>query len=234
LSAIRYTFADSSQAFDEVLAPYIIDFLSLMEDAELGVRQLALSVLNAAARTKPHLLRDHLHTLLPVLYRETIMRPELVRTVQMGPWQHKVDHGLEARKTAYETLYTLLDTSLTKLDLNELLTHVLVGLADVSDEIKVICHMILFRLAPLAPTAVAQRLGEATPLLEASLKGPTIGKDTVKQDLERAAELQRSTLRAVAALSKIAGAGAAPRFDALVAELKKSEWRDELNDLVGS
>jgi len=71
------------------------------------VRQLALSVLNAAARTKPHLLRDHLHTLLPVLYRETIIRPELVRTVQMGPWQHKVDHGLEARKTAYETLYTL-------------------------------------------------------------------------------------------------------------------------------
>jgi len=233
LSAIRYTFADSSPAFDEILAPYIIDFLSLMEDAELSVRQLALSVLNAAARTKPHLLRDHLHTLLPVLYRETIIKPELVRIVQMGPWQHKVDDGLEARKTAYETLYTLLDTSLTKLDLNELLTHVLAGLADSSDEIKVICHMILFRLAPLAPTAVAQRLGEATPLLEASMKGPTIGKDTVKQDLERAAELQRSTLRAVAALSKIAGTGAAPRFDALVSELKKSEWRDELKELVG-
>lgn len=122
---------------------------------------------------------------------------------------------------------------MTKLDLNELLTHVLFGLADTSDEIKVICHMILFRLAPLAPTAVAQRLGEATPLLEASMKGPTIGKDTVKQDLERAAELQRSTLRAVAALSKIAGTNAAPRFDALVGELKKSEWRDELKELVG-
>ncbi|KAI9445588.1 TIP120-domain-containing protein [Lactarius indigo] len=234
LSAIRYTFVDSSSAFDEVLAPYILDFLSLMDDMELNVRQLALSVFNAAARTKTHLLRDHLHTLLPALYRETTMRPELVRTVQMGPWQHKVDDGLEARKTAYETLYTLLDTSLTKLDLNELLTHVLVGLADVSDEIKVICHMILFRLAPLAPTAVAQRLGEATPLLEASMKGPTVGKDTVKQDLERAAELQRSTLRAVAALSKIAGTGSAPRFDAWVAELKKSEWRNELNELVGS
>ncbi|KAH9075666.1 TIP120-domain-containing protein [Lactarius deliciosus] len=233
LSAIRYTFVDSSSAFDEVLAPYILDFLSLMDDIELNVRQLALSVFNAAARTKPHLLRDHLHTLLPALYRETSMRPELVRTVQMGPWQHKVDDGLEARKTAYETLYTL-DTSLTKLDLNELLTHVLVGLADVSDEIKVICHMILFRLAPLAPTAVAQRLSEATPLLEASMKGPTVGKDTVKQDLERAAELQRSTLRAVAALSKIANTGSAPRFDAWVAELKKSEWRNELNELVGS
>ncbi|KAI0271714.1 TIP120-domain-containing protein [Gloeopeniophorella convolvens] len=234
LSAIRYTFVDSSSSYDDVLAPYILDFLSLMEDKELSVRQLALSVLNAAARTKPHLLREHLPLLLPALYRETAMKPELVRTVQMGPWQHKVDDGLEARKTAYETLYTLLDTSLTKLDLNELLTHVLVGLADQSDEIKVICHMMLFRLAPLAPTAVAQRLGEATPLLEASMKGPTVGKDTVKQDLERAAELQRSTLRAVAALSKIAGTGAAPRFDAWVAELKKSEWRAELNELVGS
>ena len=25
----------------------------------------------------------------------------------MGPWTHKVDDGLETRKTAYETLYTL-------------------------------------------------------------------------------------------------------------------------------
>jgi cullin-associated NEDD8-dissociated protein 1 len=37
LSAIRYTFVDSSAAFDEVLAPYILDFLSLMEDAELVI-----------------------------------------------------------------------------------------------------------------------------------------------------------------------------------------------------
>jgi hypothetical protein len=40
------------------------------------------------------------------------MKPELVRTVQMGPWQHKVDDGLEARKTAYETLYTLVYLSI--------------------------------------------------------------------------------------------------------------------------
>ena len=37
LSAIRYTFADSSPAFDDILAPYIIDFLSLMEDTELVI-----------------------------------------------------------------------------------------------------------------------------------------------------------------------------------------------------
>ena len=66
-----------------------------------------MSALNSAARTKAYLIRDHLQTLLPTLYQETVVKPELIRTVQMGPWTHKVDDGLEARKTAYETLYTL-------------------------------------------------------------------------------------------------------------------------------
>jgi len=119
--------------------------------------------------------------------------------------------------------------------LNEFLVHILVGLADESDEIKVICHMMLFRLAQISPTAVAQHLSDATPLLERSMKGTNVGKDTVKQDLERAAELQRSTLRAIAALSKIAaGAGTSPRFDAFVADLRHSpEWGHEFNELVG-
>lgn len=71
------------------------------------VRRLGLSALNSAARTKPHLIREHLPSILPNLYQETVVKPELIRTVQMGPWTHKVDDGLEARKTAYETLYTL-------------------------------------------------------------------------------------------------------------------------------
>lgn len=74
------------------------------------VRRLALSALNSAARTKPHLIREHLPTILPGLYQETVINPDLIRTVQMGPWTHKVDDGLEARKTAYETLYTLVST----------------------------------------------------------------------------------------------------------------------------
>jgi cullin-associated NEDD8-dissociated protein 1 len=44
LAAIRYTFADSSPAFDDILAPYIIDFLSLMEDAELVIIALCSSI----------------------------------------------------------------------------------------------------------------------------------------------------------------------------------------------
>ncbi|CDO71748.1 hypothetical protein BN946_scf184920.g32 [Trametes cinnabarina] len=235
LSAIRYTFAESPSSFDELLGSVIMDFLSLLSDSDLTVRRLALSALNSAARSKPHLIRDHLPSLLPSLYKETVVNPDLIRTVQMGPWTHKVDDGLEARKTAYETLYTLLDTCLSRLDLHEFLGHVAVGLADDSDEVKVICHMMLFRLAQVAPTATAQRLDDLTPPLEKSMKGPAVTKDTVKQDIERAAELQRSTLRAVAALSKISQPGASPKFDAFVAATQKSpEWGAEFRELVGA
>jgi cullin-associated NEDD8-dissociated protein 1 len=56
----------------------------------------------------------------------------------------------------------------------------------------------------------------------------------VKQDLERTAELQRSTLRAIAALSKIATPGQVPKFEALVAEVRKSsEWGSEFKELAG-
>ena len=71
-----------------------------------------MSALNAAARNKPQLIRDHLPVLLPILYKETLVNTSLIRTVQMGPWTHKVDDGLEARKTAYETMYTLVCLSL--------------------------------------------------------------------------------------------------------------------------
>lgn len=94
--------------------------------------------------------------------------------------------------------------------------------------------MMLFRLSQVAPTAISQRLDDITPALEKSMKGATVTKDTVKQDLERAGELQRSTLRAIVALSKVAQTGASSRFDALVENTKKSpEWGNEFQELVG-
>ncbi|OAX40483.1 TIP120-domain-containing protein [Rhizopogon vinicolor AM-OR11-026] len=236
VSAIRHTLAESAPSYDEVLAPLIMDFLDLIHDQDLNVRRLALSALNSAARTKPYLIRDHLPTLLPSLYAEMKVNPDLIRTVQMGPWTHKVDDGLDARKTAWETLYTLLDTCLTKLDLSVFLSHLLAAISDPSDEIKVIGHMLLARLSasPTTSIALAQRLDELTPALEATMRGAPVTKDTVKQDIERAAELRRSTMRAVAALSKIDSASGAPKFDVFVEESRKNEqWGAEFKELLG-
>jgi len=162
------------------------------------------------------------------------MKADLIEVVQMGPWQHKVDKGLDARKAAYETMYTLLDTCLSKIDLHAFLERVLGGLKDDSDEIKVICHMMLFRMAQIAPAATSQRLDDAAEPLGTTMKGVAVGKDTVKQDLERASELQRSALRAIAALSKISSPGLAPRFDQIVQQTQNGNFSNEFKELTGS
>ena len=75
------------------------------------------------------------------------------------------------------------------------------------------------------------------------MRGAPITKDTVKQDLERAAELRRSTMRAVAALVKVnavgnaVGAGATggtQKFEVFVEDIKRNEqWGMEFRELVG-
>lgn len=47
-----------------------------------------------AAHNKPMLIRDLLGELLPKLYNETRVRPELIREVEMGPFKHTVDGKL--------------------------------------------------------------------------------------------------------------------------------------------
>jgi len=51
------------------------------------VRRLSLASLNAAIQNKPHLIIDRLASLQPLLYEETVVRKELQREVQMGPWK---------------------------------------------------------------------------------------------------------------------------------------------------
>ncbi|QRW05866.1 cullin-associated NEDD8-dissociated protein 1 [Ceratobasidium sp. AG-Ba] len=237
VSAMRYMFGFEGQEsgrseLDEMLRPFVKVFLSLLDDKDLSVKRLALAALNQAARNKPRLIEDQLPSLLPKLYDETLPKPELIRIMEMGPWRHKIDDGLEARRTAYETMYTLLDTSLPKLDMNEFVTIVLRGLSDESNEVKVLCHMMLHRLSQVAPTAVAQRLDETVDPLQAAMKEAPVDKNTVKQDLEQAAELQRSALRAAAALSSVVGLshGGAPKFTTFIDGLEKGKWGADFRD----
>lgn len=84
------------------------------------------------------------------------MNNDLVRIVEMGPFKHRVDDGLEPRKAAYEACYTLLDTCLGRFDSLEMLEVVLRGLTD-DNEIKAICYLMLSRLAQVAPAATTLR-----------------------------------------------------------------------------
>lgn len=214
MTAVRFTLTDDTPGFDESIAPYISQIMEHIRDPDLSVRSLALSVLDSAAHHKPNLVRDVLPQLLPHLYAETVVDQSLVRFVEMGPFKHRVDDGLETRKLAYSTMLTLLDTCLNKIDINEFTNRVLGGLSD-EDEIKVLCYLMLIRLSHIAPTTVASRLDQSTEAFSATIN-LKLKVNSVKQDHERTAELQRSALRALVALLRVSSPNTSPKFCQLV------------------
>jgi cullin-associated NEDD8-dissociated protein 1 len=99
ISAFRYTLADSSDAYNDVLRPLMVPLLTnMLSDSDLGNHRLALTTLNSAIHNKMNLLLPHLGELLPAVFGDTQIKPELIREVQMGPFKHKVDDGLDLRK----------------------------------------------------------------------------------------------------------------------------------------
>uniref|UniRef100_A0AAY5EVM6 TATA-binding protein interacting (TIP20) domain-containing protein n=1 Tax=Electrophorus electricus TaxID=8005 RepID=A0AAY5EVM6_ELEEL len=208
VTAVKFTISDHPQTIDPLLKNCIGDFLKTLEDPDLNVRRVALVTFNSAAHNKPSLIRDLLDTVLPHLYNETKVRKELIREVEMGPFKHTVDDGLDIRKAAFECMYTLLDSCLDRLDIFEFLNHVEDGLKDHYD-IKMLTFLMLARLSTLCPSAVLQRLDRLVEPLRATCT-TKVKANSVKQEFEKQDELKRSAMRAVAALLTIPEAEKSP------------------------
>lgn len=228
IRAIRYTFSSTSTRFDDQLRPFIVDFLSMMEDESLDIRRLALSTLYSAAHNKPYMIMEHLARLMPLLFQETVLRQDLIHTVQMGPFKHIVDDGLELRKNAFETLYTLLDSFHHNMDIPTVIDIVLRGLDDVH-EIKILCSLMITHLSGVAQQKMAARLDDVTAKLQ-KLMASKLKDTAVKQDKERDNELKRSTLRCAISLLPLSS-NASPGFVAFMDEMKATRGR-EMNDLM--
>jgi len=122
ISAFRYTLSDSRDTFNDVLRPLIVPLLvNMLSERDLGNHRLALTTLNSAIHNKLALILPHLGELLPAVLGDTQIKPELIREVQMGPFKHKVDDGLELRKvstqlpTPISSRFTYYNVSLTTL-----------------------------------------------------------------------------------------------------------------------
>ena len=171
VTAIKFTITDQPQPIDGLLKSCLGKFLNALQDNDVNVRRVALVTFNSAAHNKPSLVRDLLlpttngetmsidqppqSSLIQHLYNETKIRKELIREVEMGPFKHTVDDGLDLRKAAFECMYTLLDSCLDRIDIFEFLNHVEDGLKDHYD-IKMLTYLMLVRLSTLCPNALLQ------------------------------------------------------------------------------
>lgn len=220
VTAIKFTISDQPQGIDPLLRNCIGDFLKTLQDPDLNVRRVALVTFNSAAHNKPSLIRDLLDKVLPHLYNETKVRKELIREVEMGPFKHTLDDGLDIRKAAFECMYTLLDSCLDRLDIFEFLNHVEDGLKDHYD-IKMLTYLMLVRLAHLCPSAVLQRLDRLVEPLRATCT-TKVKAHSVKQEFEKQDELKRSAMRAVASLLGIPDADKSAQMNEFLSQIKST------------
>ncbi|PSN66037.1 TIP120-domain-containing protein [Corynespora cassiicola Philippines] len=207
ISALRFTLADTDEAYDEYLRPIVVPMLvQMLNEPDLENRRLALTTFNSAMHNKPDIILPALEQLLPMAMKETEVKPELVREVQMGPFKHKVDDGLEIRKSAYETLYALLETAFSKLspsDLSDCYDRIVAGIGDEHD-IRVLCSLMLTKLMALAPEQTSARLESIAENFRAVLAIKP-KENAVKQELEKLQEGCKGILKVSVLLNKQVG-----------------------------
>ncbi|KAM8758930.1 cullin-associated NEDD8-dissociated protein 2 [Rhynchonycteris naso] len=208
ITAVKFLISDQPHPIDPLLKSFIGEFMESLQDPDLNVRRATLTFFNSAVHNKPLLIRDRLDDILPLLYQETKIRRDLIREVEMGPFKHTVDDGLDVRKAAFECMYSLLESCLSQLDICEFLNHVEDGLKDHYD-IRMLTFIMLARLATLCPVPVLQRVDRLIEPLRATCIAK-VKAGSVKQEFEKQDELKRSAMRAVAALLTIPEVGKSP------------------------
>ncbi|KAJ1400409.1 TATA-binding protein interacting [Sesbania bispinosa] len=200
--AVKYSIVERPEKIDEIIYPEISSFLMLIKDNDRHVRRAAVLALSTFAHNKPNLIKGLLPDLLPLLYDQTIVKQELIRTVDLGPFKHIVDDGLELRKAAFECVDTLLDSCLDQLNPSSFIVPYLKSGLDDHYDVKMPCHLILSKLADKCPSAVLAVLDSLVDPLQKTINFKP-KQDAVKQEVDRNEDMIRSALRAVASLNRI-------------------------------
>ncbi|CAJ2507150.1 Uu.00g083360.m01.CDS01 [Anthostomella pinea] len=194
VQALRYTLPDSDEAFDAELKTVLFDMiLTVLKDSKLEIRRLGMTTLNSATHNKPELVLPHLGQLTPYIMTESIIKPELIREVQMGPFKHTVDDGLEVRKSAYETLYALMETAFSRISTLEFYDRIVAGLGDDND-IRSLCNLMLSKLIVIDPEETTRRLDTIAECYRRTLS-TKLKENAVKQEVEKQEEANKGVLR---------------------------------------
>lgn len=194
--AFRDIISSTDSTYNKYLRTILIEVLTaMMRDANPDNRKTALNTFSAAARHKPELVLPSLSQLLPPVLDQTFEDPALTREVSMGPFKHKVDDGLEARKSAYETLYSLLELSTANLQplIPAIYPRVVAGVAG-DHNIRSLCNYIILKLAAVAPDETVLALDDMADKFTGVLS-ITLKETAVRTEIEKVDEAKRNAVR---------------------------------------
>ena len=225
-SAVRFCLSRRLNADNaSLLRAAMPSFLSLLSEADLEVRRAVLMMVNAAMHHNPQIIAPWVaERVLPRVIETLVFKLE--RSVDLGPFKHKVDDGLPLRKLAITCIETMFDNIPDQFDVGAVMGNLPSLLSD-TDEIKAQAHQIIIKLSTFAPPAVVASADIIVEPLEKTItKKPKEG--AVGPELERANELVRSALRAVDAMSSIRDMASSKAFGELLERIKKDPALSEI------
>jgi cullin-associated NEDD8-dissociated protein 1 len=210
ISAFRFTLGETGSAYNSILINAMTPMLqTMLQDKDLSNRRLAVTTLNAAIHNKPELVIPDVGQLLPTVLDDSKIKPELIKQVKIGPFTHTEDAGLDLRKSAYATMYALLDCpgAIPHLPIAKIFDRIQDGIPDDHD-IRTLCILMLTRLSVIDPDETRRRL---SPLAEKFriVLGAKLKDNAVKQEIEKVNEANAAVIRITIELDrKFPGASA--------------------------
>ena len=213
------TSSDRNRFISEFFYGHVDAIVALISDAEVQVRRAALVTFNAIIRQNSLLIPGETlrKSIAPLVLRETEIRNELIEKIKVGTSSLIQDHGLEARKVAFDCLSAILLVCPDALDLSSILSHLGAGLRDDND-IVIMAISACSRLVSSFDSQVFLPVfdKEITPALELLLFPPKSNKKADPNDDTRI-ELKKTALRLVALIKAIPNVTTfAPAFSKLV------------------
>ncbi|KAI0567191.1 TATA-binding protein interacting (TIP20) [Gracilaria domingensis] len=202
-------------------------FIALLGDSEVIVAKNALQAINAVAKSRPQLLASHLETILPLVYARTVKDKDLVRIVDLGPFKHEEDYGLDLRKSAFDCVRTFLSGPLhLRIPFIGMLDQVMRGLRDHAD-VRCIAQLIL---AIAATSEMAPQMVEIMEVIVREL-GATFSEklkdNAVRQEVERHEDSIRGAMRAVRMMENVPEIRTDQRFHMLLTNVVQRNYSEK-------
>jgi len=229
-SSLKFAASAKERATEAVLAT-LDPLIALLHDSDLNVKKAAFVSLNSIAHNLPGLVKHNVPEVIERAYAEARVNPALIRIVDLGPFTHKVDDGIPLRKAAYSLMETFQELIPEKVEPNQLAVALVQGLDDPSDEVQMICHQILCKLASWSGGAVLGALDALVDPLNRTVE-KQVKSLSAKQEVERSTDVLRSVLRAVEMVNSILDSDTNVKFQEFYTSVQRNPEVDPVLKVI--
>jgi len=210
ITALRFSFVPDLEW--ALVTQNLPAFAKLLKDPSLVVRQQCVLTFNSLFNSNIGAIPTEFlnSSVIPALYAETKVHPELVHLVDYGNFKENIDDGLPLRKSVFMCLSSLLENGAERLDMQLFMKQLIGGLTD-NDDIQIISLQMFETIARTHPG----------PLLEILDSLPGTIMDSVKNHLkiaktpegERSMDCLRAIVKAVSEFKKVPGNEMCSKFN---------------------